>query len=932
MKYFIYKDLSDSLIKLYQGGGTFQKKAEKAYAVLGKVKAQLEDPFKGLPLTNHGETRIKHCWKYDLGDGVRLITICDNDIHSICYVGKHSDCDVWIEKNRGLELTVDRDQLLTSVPRSQSIKDPNRRLSTDSDLSDKPLRSRISERHLNKISEHVPWSILNKFSSLTSMASDEEILELALEITDKNKQDVFYDVFSLLKAGKTDEAVKRIELFFGSLVALEEVEKDVAPIIEAGDDFIDFEDFEPEIIEHFMKTATFQKWMLFMHPEQRKIVEKTFNGPAKLIGVSGSGKTCIIVKRAIYLAELYREQKILILTLNKSLAGLIQNLIHYACYDKTVRDQIEVCSFWGFCQRKLKEFEPENQKLYDELTWKTGEHIDEVWNEYFECKLNNDEAKVLDPVNKTLLVRKILPKDYLRQEFDWIRSALPIDRRDEYVRIEREGRTEQLSEEFKKLILLGLNGWEDKMQFVGVVDYLGLSEALYRHIDKIKPEYRCILVDEMQDFGTIELDIIRRLVSKQENDLFLCGDIAQQVYTKHHKLKLAGIEVTGRSFTIKKNYRNSREILEAAYDVLSKNVDLEKLKSEDFEILEPEYANFSSPKPLLVKASSLNEEFGACYNFVKQTLESHQKACIALCGYSLYDIVQIGKHLELPVLDGNTSIDNHNIFLSDLEQTKGFEFDIVVIVNCNQSVIPNRSLPEGEWYRDISRFYVAMTRAKLSLMISYSRNLSAFLKKCEDKFKSWEWKDHVKNTSIPNYFIPTPMQIKNESKYEYLELTGSQFLYTRKAIGISKELMDKLTELITGTNKTSRGVDGATRQVSWKTIGDALQALKGPDRPYAAQKFGLKTHREFEDLFEKREQQAVKFNPIVQQAKCPLCAEMVSASGMKSHLMNKHTHQWETAWAEYNQKHELGGIVSRRCRCGKPAIPGTDVCYTCGGE
>ena len=81
-----------------------------------------------------------------------------------------------------------------------------------------------------------------------------------------------------------------------------------------------------------MKSASFQQWMLFMHPEQKAIVEKEFNGPARLSGVSGSGKTCVVVKRAIYLAQKYPAEEILVLTLNKSLAKLIDDLTEYACH------------------------------------------------------------------------------------------------------------------------------------------------------------------------------------------------------------------------------------------------------------------------------------------------------------------------------------------------------------------------------------------------------------------------------------------------------------------------------------------------------------------------------------------------------------------------------------------------------------------------
>ena len=78
MKYFIYKDFRDAVAILYQSGGIYQKAADKVYAVMGKIDRAIvedSDPFQGLSLTDHGESRIKHCLKYELGG--RMST-CDH--------------------------------------------------------------------------------------------------------------------------------------------------------------------------------------------------------------------------------------------------------------------------------------------------------------------------------------------------------------------------------------------------------------------------------------------------------------------------------------------------------------------------------------------------------------------------------------------------------------------------------------------------------------------------------------------------------------------------------------------------------------------------------------------------------------------------------------------------------------------------------------
>lgn len=843
MKYITYRDFAGGLRSLFQSGGNYQKAAIKVQAIVGRANLG-EDPFLGIKLTKHGETRIPHCVKYDLEEFCRLITVQDNGCCAFVFVGKHVDCDRWIEKNQSFRLTGTSKNEISSAFKSVDISRAETRIASDTDLSNGLLFAKLGNRYYDRIAKGVARSVLVRFEKLESISTD-DILALACEMDDQERNAVFYDVFSLLRKGDVMEAKKRIDLFTNDALLVEALPAVKIEELEAGENFIDLHEFEPEIIDHFMKSASFQQWMLFMHPEQKAIVEKDFNGPARLSGVSGSGKTCVVVKRALYLGQKYPNEQILVLTLNKSLARLIDDLIEYACHKE--RGNIIVKSFWQMCQDELRRFEPYNNKLYDELTWKTNEHVSEVWDEFYHCRENNDDAAILFPIHQSLLVRHIFPKDYLKQEFDYIRSALPLDSRHEYLSLDREGRSEPFDKRFREMILAGLSAWEEKMHFVGVIDYLGLSAALHKHVTRIEPGYRCILVDEVQDFGTIELEIIRKLTKERENDIFLCGDVAQQVYTKHHRPLSAGLNITGRSSTIRRNYRNSHEILNAAHRVLSRNLTEGIKKNKDFEILEPEYANFSTPKPLLLRAETVSGEFASAYNYYLkiQNEDAKHKSCIALCGYSLKDVKEIGSTLGLQVLDGTTNIDDSSLFLSDLEQSKGFEFDSMCIVNCNDNVIPDPNLPGDEWYRELFKLYVAMTRAKRELIISYSQGMSSFIDKCVESFVQANWSEHSPNQTISQFILPSSTTKTYEEFYQdqrCIELTGKEFLYTKRAIGIPTELQNKLVEHITGIDKASD-----RKQVQWTNIRHALEF-----RPQDSLRnlFGPESYRRFIELFQ----------------------------------------------------------------------------------
>ena len=391
------------------------------------------------------------------------------------------------------------------------------------------------------------------------------------------------------------------------------------------------------------------------------------------------------------------------------------------------------------------------------------------------------------------------------------------------------------------------------MEAIGVTDYLGIATALYRHIDKIKPMYRCILIDESQDFGTIEYKLIRQMVPIAENDLFFCGDAAQQVSAKHRNFREAGISISSPySLQVRKNYRNSREILKAAHEVLCKNWFPSLRGVGDFEVLDPEYANFSSAPPLMLQAKNLEAEIAFALASAHQDLDSapNQKACIAFAGFSLYEVQNFGNLLNLLVLDGSTQIDINQLFLSDLEHTKGFEFDIMIIVNCNQGVLPDPTKPEQEQIQDLARFYVAMTRAKNQLILSHSNDKSPFIADVDNFFLADYWSSYVDESKVEYKGIPPTLeeirtqQVLTGNPKPLLDMSGPEILYTEHVLGLSSLLIEKLRNVIPGRKKITNGIP-----IEWPTLNSALEDIKKNAR--SRQSFGPEGITQFRDFVDK---------------------------------------------------------------------------------
>jgi len=847
IQYARYRDFDRSLNELWRKGGKFQKAAERIYSALGRAQSGL-DPLAGLQPTNQGESRIPHGVKYDLTAASRLITVQHDNYCVFVFCGDHSTCEHWLETHRGFVPVVGADMLITATYMSDAAS-ARPKVGGAAGHSTGPLFGHLPDDVFDGLVEGLPRRTVRSIEGFESTVSDAELWTVLNDVTPPDQRSALHDVVSLLRQDKIKEAQQRADLFLGRAALLRDVPLDWLPELVDSDVIRRIRPDAPtyaEAIKRFMRTARYRDWMLFMHPEQERVVNEDFDGPAKLVGVSGSGKTCVVVQRAVRLARLYPKERILVLTINKALAALIAQLVETCCADAEV-GRIDVMPFFALCRSLILEFEPQSQKLYNEVTWKINEHVDEIWQEYYRCEANNADASTMWLVHDMLLSRGWNPERYLREEIDWLRSALAPPDRNDYLDIKRVGRTVPLTRQFREAVLEGARGWEHKMKDIGVVDGLGIVEALSRYRERITPRYRAVLVDEAQDFGNVELEIVRRLVRPNDNDLFLCGDAAQAVTTKYESLQRIGMAVPGhRSRKLMLNYRNSRDVLAAAYSVLMANMTEEMIDREDFDILDPEYSAFSATTPLVLEAASLEEEIACAIRYARDVItdRAHGKACIALCGHTLLELSNFGTKVKLPVLDGRTDIENGALFLSDLEQTKGFEFDAVIVTNCAATVLPSPSCPESERFRDLARLYVAMTRAKTDLVLSWSGNPSPFLAGTEDKFLHEAWSEYLDLAQTERVGVPAKLEEHRQfglHRKSWRAMTGSEFLYHERALGLDVDLIAKMRGLIDGVGARRSG-----RRIRWRNLGDAADDfLKDPT---CRREWGPETGKRFEDL------------------------------------------------------------------------------------
>ncbi len=756
MKYVTYRDFAPSLLKLYQKGGKYQQAAEKVKTILGDISLYSgnipsdQDPLKHIPRTLHGETRLAHSIKYDLTGFCRLVTVQEKDTCILCFVGTHTETDKWLSNNKNLTISLYQGSGITPVFQSSPLQP----LEEEREPRDGyPLYELLPARYIEKLETALPSTAIKYYlRTLTLDFSEKELYTVLKELQDVEKQRLLIDAFRALKEEDEQQAKNYIDIIY-NLVLQEQEEPTYINDFTSAHGLISTDITQVfKQLEFYFHQAKWYEWMNYLHPDRQQYVEEDYAGPFRLLGVSGSGKTAIVVLRSLRLAKKYPGEPILILTLNFSLVSLIRELLQYADPSGDFTDQITVLSMWELCRKEwhklvpaLDEVMKERREGFEEESHISETYMVTIWRDFFYKKGPDSIAETLSVVINYLKLWGVSHNEYIKQEFDWIRSAFHPQKRYEYLSSEREGRKIPFNNPQRKLILLGLHQWEQHLADLNESDYFRIVSELLRLSDQIRPAYRCIMVDETQDLGTQELSIIRLLTPRQENDLFLAGDIAQKVYIKHQDFEMAGIEIVGRSQVLKQNYRNSKEILQAAYQMLKRNLQTSEMKELEEILIKPSLSDIQTGSPKILKSAgkTVSDEIHEAMPYIEFQLYATPqfKACIAVAGLNSLEVNEIANEFELPMLDGEVRIGAHDVFISDLEQTKGLEFDLMVIVNCNRNAIPNPQLPYEERFKDASKLYVAMTRAKKELILSYHHQLTALLSGLEPYFEYGTWEE-----------------------------------------------------------------------------------------------------------------------------------------------------------------------------------------------
>ena len=503
-----------------------------------------------------------------------------------------------------------------------------------------------------------------------------------------------------------------------------------------------------EDLRRAIEGLSFAEWQLFLHPQQRALVERRANGPMRVSGGAGTGKTVIAVHRAVELAKRDKaggqEPRILLTTYTRNLADDLRRQVaqlepRLPFTEKLSEPGVMVSGLDRVARMILQQAGAKISPIAQEVIGQPRGRVltyprENVWQEVL--TLMGDE-----------LPERLRSADFLESEYELIVLPQRVTTLKQYLRVRRPGRGVALDRSKRAAVWKAMERYRDRSADLGVTSFdeqLALAAAWLDHEAAlgIPRPFRHVLVDEAQDLTPAHLQLLRALVEPGPDDLFLAEDSHQRIYGKKITLSHYGIQVRGRSRRLTRNYRTTRQNLDVAFGILDPGTyeDMEG-QAEEHHYVSPR----SGPEPLLLHATDRADELSKAAELLTVWLEQDRDSeastpeSIAILVRDRYqrDAVANGlaQHgIEVRAVDREAAGRGRPVVMT-MHRAKGLEFRKVLLFDVSKNAIP-RPLRDQQYsdadrddalLRERSLLYVAATRARDQLAISWSGEASPLI-------------------------------------------------------------------------------------------------------------------------------------------------------------------------------------------------------------
>jgi len=413
--------------------------------------------------------------------------------------------------------------------------------------------------------------------------------------------------------------------------------------------------------------APLERWRVFLHPSQRKLAEGNKSGPVKVTGGAGTGKTVVAMHRARWLAKQYTDlpgHPVVFTTFTRTLAEDIRHSLSLLCTPQELA-KIQVVNLDQWASGLLRRFGYPYSLLYDEKQ-RRG---------FWQAALSALPAGSTDSAA------------FLRAEYERVVLPQGCETAEDYMHARRIGRGGQLGRLQRKAVWPVFSEYQAQLHAANLREPEEAFRDACQLIAQEKPQLgiRAMVVDEAQDISAAAYALIRAAVPVAENDLFIVGDAHQRIYRHKVALGRVGIEVRGRSRSLKVNYRTTDEIRRWACAQLE-GVEIDDLDG-NIDTLRGYRSLTHGELPEVLSSSTLRQDVEHILSVLAEGeadgVEARRICIVARTNDDLDDLARTLRQRGVACLklDHGTMDEpaDAGVRLATMHRVKGLEFDIVIL-------------------------------------------------------------------------------------------------------------------------------------------------------------------------------------------------------------------------------------------------------------
>jgi UvrD-like helicase C-terminal domain/AAA domain len=460
-----------------------------------------------------------------------------------------------------------------------------------------------------------------------------------------------------------------------------------------------------------------EKWSVFLHPAQREAVERDYGGPARVSGSAGTGKTIVALHRAVHLARTNPDARLLLTTFSETLANTLRSKLRVLVSNEpSIAERLEVHALNTVAIR-----------LYERNVGRP--------------KIASPE-QILELVNQAAAATdgQKFSRHFLATEWADVVDAWQLGTWETYRDVVRLGRKTRLPEKQRADLWTVFERVRAGLRDRGLVTFSQLFSVLANQIGATnRRPYDFVVVDEAQDVSVAQLRFLAALGGDRPNSLFFAGDLGQRIFQQPFSWKALGVDIRGRSRTLRINYRTSHQIRAHADRLLGPQVADVDGNVED---RRGAISVFNGPEPEIRALDTIDAEMrtvsGWLAERVGEGIKPHEIGVFVRSGAELKRARAAVQDAGLPfkVLDDNVETSSGYVSISTMHLAKGLEFRIVVVMACDDEIVPLQERIESvaddadleEVYNtERHLLYVACTRARDNLLVTSAGPASEFL-------------------------------------------------------------------------------------------------------------------------------------------------------------------------------------------------------------